>query len=296
MAQTPPASAGGAPQAAPQPKPAAPSAQRVAFIGNPSLLRVAGRWRWQGPEAPCATFRVMAAPSESTITLHTSGLGHALLAEVSGERCPTCPDAGHCESISLNKGSEARIERLVAIRPDISPLTTPGSSMKGVVVARAGDEAAQFELQVERPPLGEHWTAAAWTLGVILPAAITFAFGQVVVRLAAHQKARSDFRDYRMANTKSVIAFLEAVDVVIRSGGERPGETIYELSVSRDIFTKMTTRGTRALSEACVRGDLRSIVAVLRKLFPEFTAYTSRLDRSLAHAANAEPRGRNASG
>jgi hypothetical protein len=278
IAQTSPASqaAGGTSSAAHT----GAALQDVVLIGTPSLIRLPNPWPWEKAGPPCATFRVEADASVNAVDLFTTGLGHTELAVIDDGAAPC---AGHgMLRIKITKAANP-IARDIAVKVDSNSLSTPGTSMQGTVVAATGTKKlAEFALKVEHPPREEIWTAGLWTLGVIIPAALTFGFGQLVVWLTSRQKQKSDFRDYRLANMTKLHEFFANVDTVIRASQQRPGETVYGLIVANDIFSKMTGPGIRTLSTACVTNDLATIVTALTRLFPEFEKPLAKLRESLA--------------
>jgi hypothetical protein len=141
-----------------------------------------------------------------------------------------------------------------------------------------------FALKVERSPREEIFAAGLWTLGVIIPAAVTLGFGQILVWLTALQKAKNDFSDYRLKNIGLIHDFLGAVNTTIRAEDvEHPGAEVYELILARGVFSQMTRRGIRRLSRACAADDLSNIIRELKKLFPEFGKPIAELEKSFAN-------------
>jgi hypothetical protein len=235
---------------------------------------------------------VSAIPSLATFDLYANGLGHALLAETAGDRGTQCPDSSQLhDRITLKRHDSATaIDRFVILRVDPDPLSTPGTSIQGTVVALFGTtKIGGFALKVERSPSGELATAITWVLSVFIPALITFLIGQAVVKVGVWQKEKTDFRDYRITNMTKIIEFITRVDTVIRSPQEHPGQSIYTFLVDRDIFSKMPRREARRLSAACVADDLAAIVGTLKALFLEFNEPIAQLERSLKNSQKSQP-------
>jgi hypothetical protein len=179
---------------------------------------------------PCATFRVSAPPSVASLVLYTSGLGRTLLSETPTDGGSRCPDAkGLRDRITLAKdNSGASIDRFVAIQADSNPLSTPGASMQGTVIALAGTKkVGESALKVERSPREESWTAITWVLSVLIPAGITFLIARAALKLDARWKEDSEFREFRLKIMSRIIEFLEKVHAVIRSPQQHPGQTIF---------------------------------------------------------------------
>jgi hypothetical protein len=266
--------------------------EEVIILGSPSLIRVPNPWPWGEIASPCATFRVSGIPSLATIDLYASGLGHAVLAEIAGDQGTQCPDSSQLhDRITLKRPDSATaIDRFVTLRVDSGPLSTPGTSIQGTVVALFGTtKVGGFALRVERPPSGELATAITWVLSIFIPALITFLIGQAVVTLGVWQKEKTDFRDYRITNMTKIIEFFTSVDTVIRSPQDHPGQSIYAFLVARDIFSKMPRREARRLSAACVADDLAAIVHTLKALFLEFNEPIAKLERSLKESQKSQP-------
>jgi len=281
FAQSPPTLGGAAIRKSNASPPNVAVAQEVILVGSPSLIRVPNPWLWGKLEEPCAVFRVEADTSVNSLDLYTTGLGRTLLIVTNIDQSTSCP-AGGSLRITIKKDANANLGSFVVIKVDSQALSAPGTSILGTVVAQGGTKKlSEFALKVERPPREELWAAGLWTLGVIIPAGLTFGFGQLIVRLTALQKEKNDFRDYRLANITTIHEFFSKVDTVIRAPQQHPGETVYEFIVANGVFTKMTRRGVRKLSAACVSDDIAEIIRALKKLFPEFEQPVARLENSL---------------
>jgi hypothetical protein len=255
----------------------------VVISSNPSLVRIPDEWQfpWNEIAQPCSTFRISAAASIASLDLYTSGLGHSLLTETASKDCKGTKNWR--DRITLTRDSPvAPIDRLIAIKVDSAPISTPGASMQGGVIALEGaKKVAEFTLKVERSPRDESWTAITWVLSVLIPSIITFLIGQGVIKLGAQQKEKADFREYRLTNMTAINEFLTKVDRVIRSPQERPGQTVYALILENNIFSKMPRHGALTLSEACVADDLNSVVQTMKSLFPEFKESIAQMEESL---------------
>jgi hypothetical protein len=257
----------------------APTVQEVTISGNPSLLRVAYPW-WGEPESPCSTFRVTAAPSVAALELYTNGLGRSLLAETDTDQGTKCP-ASMKDRITLTRDkSGAEINRFVSIKVDPKSLTTPGTSMQGVVAALTGTKkGSEFALKVERSPRDEAWTALIWVLTILIPAAVTAAVTYGGTRLAtaitARRKQVDDFRTYRLDKMNEIIDFIEndLRPIIGDSGVQHPGRLIRDLLAGgrREFLAKMPEYEVNRLMKAIGAEDVKRIVKMLKRLFPEST-------------------------
>jgi hypothetical protein len=265
--------------------PAAGSAWLV-MSGLPSTLRVSTIMPWSSPDPPCATFRVRTVAPKALINLTTTGLGATLLTD-------EMPNRPVCSTVQVLRGSHQApawtdrlvleggtgppkiIDRLVAVRVDIDSLRADGVLMDGRILALApGERTLEIPLKIERTPASPFFTAAAWFLGVFIPAAIAAGFGFLVAQYNAAETAQSAFRTYVAENPQVIAGF---VDNQVKSTLLAPGvqgalKFLLGEMYRKNMLAKLPKPQSERLRQICFAEDRQQYLTLLTELFPELTS------------------------
>ncbi|MGV7218650.1 hypothetical protein [Bradyrhizobium sp. UFLA05-112] len=221
------------------------------------------------------------------INLTTTGLGATVLADevpnrpacstVQGPRGSRQAPAAWTDRLVLESGSGPPkiIDRIVAVWVDVDSLSADGVAMDGRILALApGERTLEIPLKVERTPASPFFTAAAWFLGVFIPAAITAGLGFLVTQRNAAESAKSAFRTYVVENS-AVIAGFVSNDVratLLAPGVEGALKTLLAVMYRKNMLAKLPKPESERLRGICFVENRQEYLALLAELFPELTS------------------------
>jgi hypothetical protein len=239
------------------------------------------------PDRPCATFLVRTVAPKSLISLTTTGLGATILVDEVPNR-PVCstvqlpggfrqPAPAWTNRLVLEGGTGPPkiIDRMVAVQVDVDSLGADGVAMDGRILALApGERTLEIPLKVERTPASPFFTAAAWFLGVFIPAAITVGLGFLAAQYNAAESAQSAFRTY-VAENPAVIAGFVANDVratLLAPGVVGALKTLLGVMYRKSMLVRLPKPESERLRSICFAEDRQQYLTLLAELFPELTS------------------------
>jgi hypothetical protein len=193
--------------------PARPGAELLGFSGNLQVLRVS-LWFWQHGTAarPCMVLHLRATGTIPTVHVMTTGLGRAMLAIASDptHACDRHLSLDWREQIQLNYyGATGVQDWALAVLPDPTALEADGITMDGQIIALApGAGTVAVPLKVERLPLSAIMSAVLWTLGVVLPAGLTYVLARTADRWNERRKVALDRQAARTAQIEAFADWL----------------------------------------------------------------------------------------
>lgn len=220
-----------------------------------------------GPSEPrCILFRVTALRASPALRITTAGLGASQVAETSGNACPAL-DGEHWKS-QLAVSLLGRESRLIAVKID-PRLAGSEDLADGQIVAfdwAGGRESASIKIGAAKTsPL---YTAFQWFLGLLAPAIIAFAAGQLAIKLQKRRSERETFDAFRELQAAKIAKACAELGLAFASAMDRPGQFAYQILLQNGVLDSLPAPERRTLTRYCRKDDKTGIVIEMHRHFP----------------------------
>jgi hypothetical protein len=265
-----------------------PGAELLGFSGNPQVVRVALWFFQHGSSArPCTVVHLRLADTVTTATVLTTGLGRALLAVVPhpATGCDPRFTLDWREQLQLNNyGSKKVRDWTLAVLPDATPLEADGTAMEGQIIAFApGAGTVAVPVKVERLPLSPIMSALLWTIGIVLPAGLSYVLARAAdswnerrkvtldreAELVKQREAFATWRQEEEART-AISALLEELKAVRDTKDyQEPCHHLLNFMYGRGMLISMPSQARERLNMVCTAERRQELLDMLRELFPE---------------------------
>jgi len=245
---------------------AAPNSISILISGNPSSVRLERPLFGSPIYPPCILFRVTALRASPTLRITTVGLGASQVAEASGNACPA-RDGEHWRS-QLPVSLLGRETRLMALKVDPRLARSEDLADGQIVVFdwAGGRESASIKIGATKT--SALFTAFQWFLGLLVPAIIAFALGQLAIKLQKRRSERETFDAFRELQAAKIAKACAELSVAFASNMDHPGQFAYQVLLQNGVLDSLPAPERRTLTRYCRKDDKTGIVVEMHRHFP----------------------------
>lgn len=215
----------------------------------------------------CFTLRVFPTNAVAQLQVTSRGLGAVRFAE----SCGSSEDVLGETSLKLGPLTESGVR--LAVHIDASHPARTGVPLVGELVFVAdGFEPTPVKIEFNPQPIGEFQQAIAWTLGIGVPALVTFGLGLWAQRIKGRRDAEDQFFRTRFSRYSDVEEFFRDYYATFLDK-ENFTQLTYEKLVEQNLFEPIPPHYAKPILKSLEKGDSNEFKKALQAAFPEFMSH-----------------------
>ncbi len=159
----------------------------------------------------------------------------------------------------------------IAVYIDAAHQVRAGVPLAGELIFLAeGSKPEQVKIKLKPLPVSAFGQALAWTLGIGVPALLTFLLGLSGQRIKTRSDAEDNFFNFRFSNHAKIKKFFtEYYPTLLKEREDFPGN-VYEKLIEQALFEPVPPHYAKPILRSLKKNDAQGFEKALKRAFPEF--------------------------